>query len=226
MVSEHRELAAQWGYAFSRNGCSNGGSTEHPMQELWFVLREEPTGQHYDPLSARLWLILGNNGLERRLLRHPWRGSETVTAGPGHVQLRDRFGRTVDAYTFGGQLKITPCADNTCCTLQSPAPIFDLRYSEQYSAAKILCERVEVLLARRKASWISEPAGFSRKLAETSPLDLYLSCLKELLETGSPPAMSTSSEENKYVMLLHSEVSQLASNGLWSEKVPEIAALV
>jgi len=229
MMLEQKDNVEQWGYAFTRNVHSNGnGNGDHSpmMYELWFMLREKPTDLHYDPQSARLWLTSGQNGLERRMLRHPWRGPDKVQAGPGHIQLRDRLGSSVDAFTFGGSLKIVSSPGSTRCSLQSPAPIFDLHSSTRYSGAKLFCERVEGLLARRKAEWISEPSVFSRKLAETSPLELYLSCLRELLDSGDRPVLSSSFEEHSYHKLLHSEVNQLTTCGIWPEQVPEIASLV
>jgi hypothetical protein len=227
MMLEHKDNVEQWGYAFVQNVHSNGnGDHPHMMYELWFILREEPTDLHYDPQSARLWLISGQNGLERRMLRHPWRGPDKVPAGPGHIQLRDRYGRSVDAFTFGGSLEVVSSPECTRCSLQSPAPIFDLHSSARYSGAKLFCERVDGLLARRKAEWITEPSVFSRKLAETSPLELYLSCLRELLGSGDQPVLSSSFEEHSYHQLLRSEVNQLTSSGIWSEQVPEIASLV
>ena len=147
-------------------------------RQLQIILRAAPTEAHYDPESVSFLTASGSGGADLLTVHHPWPRAESHRICPGRVVLRDRHGKTVQAFTFGGELRIEPEDALTQCTLRSRVPILALLREDSVSTA--LAMEVEALLATRRAVWDMRqlPAAFEERLATADPVDVYLTCLQ------------------------------------------------
>jgi hypothetical protein len=92
--------------------------------------------------------------------------------------MHDRMGKTVEAFTFGGEMKISSDQEKTTCDITSPAPILELTGSD--SLNELLTEEVEILLAGLYAAWKDDPESMENRLQALSPLAFYAGCLFSL----------------------------------------------
>ena len=145
---------------------------------LQVVIRAEPTEAHFDPESVSLLARSTQGGSEEVIIHHPWPREEHLVACPGRIVLRDRLGKAVQAFTFGGVLQVQPEAERTLCTLESPVPILALLRND--SAPAELASEVELLLATRRAAWDMQGRGgaFDERLASVDPRVFYLGSLR------------------------------------------------
>jgi hypothetical protein len=135
-----------------------------------------PTERHFDPDRVDVPIYTADNSVRHLIIAHPWHGKLSHRVALGHVVIRDRKNKVVEAFTCGGDLQIDVYPERTRCRITSPAPIFELvsqmgESPENYDA--ILAAELETLLARRRARWGLNDFGYQQRLAETDPLLLY-----------------------------------------------------
>jgi hypothetical protein len=154
--------------------------------ELDIFLHAKPTARHFDPERVDLTIAAmtpQSTGTEHLAIHHGWHGLGHYTVCTGRVILHDRTGKIVEAFTFGGDVHITPEPDLTTVRLVSQAPILELVHEYPPSVPLLLASEMEVLLAQRRAEWARrDPALFKLHLAEANPWTLYRSCLLALEE--------------------------------------------
>lgn len=151
---------------------------EWGCQELDVNLQSDPTGQHYDPETFRVRIVDLDNRIDHVRIYNPWRGRNHFQVIIDEVVLRDRKDKVIEAFTFGGELKIESAEQCTHCSLESPVPIIDLRGED--SRAHLLAEEAIALIARRQAEWEHEPEKFEARLARASVEGIYFGVLKDL----------------------------------------------
>ncbi len=189
---------------------------DHPCHRtLTVVLRPAPTERHYDPERAE-WPVVSRDGdLETLTLYHPWPESGAYRVAAGRVILADRKGKVVEAFSFGGALRVEAVAEHVIARLESPAPILPLLTPG--SAAVLLANQVEILLAQRRAAWDSrgKPQLFEGRLAAADPHLLYVACLAhlhaELRGTHAPFA----DPEQKLSHLVRTAAREIKDAGHW-----------
>lgn len=173
----HKEL----GYSFQPKQCDEPGC---PRLEI--ILHGKPTGKHFDPERVLLTVAettIPENAIEHLSIHHNWHGKQNYRVCAGSVRMTDRYGKSVDAYIFGGDLQIEAGQEKTIVSLSSPAPILELSQGYTSTLADMLAAEVEVLLARRRAFWTRHnPAEYERRLAVVEPLALYHTCIDTLKE--------------------------------------------
>jgi hypothetical protein len=154
----------------------------HPRLNV--VLSSTPTGEHFDPEHVIYTVCAVANrdrGIEHLIVHHNWLGKRVYRVCAGFVRLTDRRGKSVEAYSFGGELQIRAGRDKTIAKLTSSAPILELSQINMHCMADLLATEVEVLLARRRAAWIHRDlVDYERRLAAVEPQVLYRSCIEAL----------------------------------------------
>ncbi len=147
--------------------------------QLTVVIRPAPTEKHFDPEVAICTVAVASGGVMPLRLHHPWILDTTYRVCAGHITLEDRKGKQVNAFTFGGEVRIDSNVHRTVCHFTSPAPI--LEHSRQRDTLEVLLgEEAEILFAERRAAARNQADGFDHRLAAAEPLQLYLACLVAL----------------------------------------------
>ena len=170
------ELMKSWGY--HPLAKPHPGSPGHTG--LLVAIRKEPTDKHFDPqtLHLRLRDEYGGAGWKTLSWLSPLEGSGHVC--PGTVTLKDRSGRQIEFFTFGGSLEMTSGPGEMAYSLRSPAPVLELTAHEETVPDQLAAE-AEELLARIEVKWGTDEKGFNRQLAEVDPLQFYLSALASIV---------------------------------------------
>jgi len=169
------ERITDWGYFLLPKAHPH--SPGHPG--LLVTLCPEPTCLHYDPESLRLRLRESDQATWTTLtLASPLREARSVC--PGLVTLRDRTGKRVDFFGFGGVLTGQAEADKIIYRLESPAPILEII---NYTAAlpDQFAAEVELLLSIFQTRWDTNERGFARRLAQVEPWPFYTASVESVL---------------------------------------------
>lgn len=151
----------------------------HAHTRLELRLRQEPSGEHFDPELVHLAVIQpaeeSGLALAELSVSHPWPQAEGYMLACGPLTAADRFGREAAAFTFGGQLRIEAGENLTRLLVDSPAPIFELTAGNPFT--ELFIDEVEIVLAMRRAAWLETPGGYERRITAAEPQALYAACL-------------------------------------------------
>lgn len=192
----------------------------HPRLDV--ILTKVPTERHFDPLKVQFQIVSSPNHVNHLTIHHPWTVGEKYRVAVGRIFIRDRIDKTVEAFSFGGELKIFSDQNRTICALTSPAPIFDL-----YTAHNLpmwLTAEAEILLAQQRAlGLLHHDAEFDTHLSSLDPLLLYASCLQALQERSWPVPDEVYGEGPHFV---EAEIKRLQKAGEWPLLVPNLAELL
>lgn len=151
--------------------------SEPGFSRLDIVLRAKPTEHHFDPHTVRV-IVAQEHGPGYWMIQHPWSGNQSLRICAGQLDLIDRFDKRVEVFTFGGELEIDGSEDYTSVIITSPAPI--LVFHTKESAASLLAEEAEILIAERVAEDETEPGRFDIRLVSVEPMSLYRSILSAI----------------------------------------------
>ena len=143
------------------------------------VLRSIPTGQHFDPLKVHLYISSPKLGLNPLTVEHPWSDLNDYTVCAGTMEIIDKTGKHLDAFTFGGSLHIQTTEEYTLLTLTSPAPILVPAGSR---LEQFLVDEVKITLAERRAEREVQPGLFEKLLIAAPPFELYYAVITSILE--------------------------------------------
>jgi hypothetical protein len=214
------ELMKDWGYyPMAKPHPDSPG-----YEGLLVAIRREPTGTHFDPQAMHLRLRDEYGLASWRTLSwlSPFESSGRVC--PGMVTLHDWSDKRVYFFTFGGSLEPTPGVDVMVYELRSPAPVLEFSGRDE-TVPHQLGSEMEELLGEIEITWGADEKGFSRRLAETEPLDFYLSTLRSILQRC----------EHNYAMeevyhdlhdALQREKKRLVENGQWRVEPPLLESLL
>lgn len=209
------------GYYF--HPLSQPGAFGHAQLDI--NIYDEPTERHFDPVKVHLWVVKGDQELERVTVSHPWTGASPLQIGPGRVTLEDYRDKVVTAFTFGGELEINNCGFHTGCRLNSPAPIIHLVAGQETNT--VLVTEFESFLARRRAEWAGNESGFEARLAAIEPLTLFivgLATVKEHLQHVPTQMRGESYRQELYVV--NEAIQMVQQNGHWPASLPTLAELL
>lgn len=167
-------MSVELGYKFySPKGPAALG---HPRLDV--NIYAQPTGEHFDPQRASFQVAEPGDGVDELKVTHPWHGQRRLRLCAGSIVIQDRHRKTVEGYSFGGDLEIVDHGSYSTCTVTSPAPIFDL--SNPRSTETEIVAEFEAMLARRRARWGKDDRGFERRLATAEPFLLFAAALEEM----------------------------------------------
>ena len=180
----------------------------HPRLDV--CLRDEPTGQHFDP--ERMVVQIESRGDIKTLgIRHPWIGPRQFRVCAGRVALEDRKNRFVEAFTYGDELHIGSDESRTTCALISPAPILAMLPGRPL--VTMLAVESEIVLAERRGAWAHAPLEFNARLARVDPVQLYVACLDALHEKFLNFPGVDDESISRFIQFLEIELQDLREQG-------------
>ena len=210
----------EYGYFFHPRERS--GSPGHPQLDVF--LRSVPTEKHFDPIKITINVAVESKDIEFIQVHHPWSLLEHYQACSGRVILQDRKGKIVEAFTFGGELRIESKEDVTTGILTSPAPILEL--TSPSSIPSILAEETEIVFAERRATWEPDHATFNRKLIMADPLVLYCTCLEYLKIKHEHSHFRHDGVIQHFSQFVRHEIEALQELHKWPEQLPTVGELL
>ena len=194
-----------------------------PMDKfrLDIFISATPTEKHFDVLRARFQIKNLKGDIEHLTVRHPWTFEKAYDVCPGLIVMEDRKGKKEEAFTFGGKLTINIHEMYTECNLLSSAPILEI--SAAAPVRRYFIDELEIVLAKSRAQH-PDSHEFEAGLCDADSLDLYRSCLKELV---SKYEHFPKKDEDQLELLayLHSQEYRLSAAGLFKEDAPNLDEL-
>lgn len=199
--------------------------TDHPGHpQLDIIIQAVPTFKHYDPEKVNFRIVSAENAIQDISIRHPWTYENRFRVCAGLIILSDRNGKRVEAFSFGGELEIRKEAENTNCSLKSPAPIFALFEPNNLSAWFV--DEIEILLAKQKAHWNPQhPHDFETHLATVEPFRLYASCLQALMTLVAGKHFAPEGVEFEGQHFVQNEIKRFRDKSEWPVLVPTLDQL-
>lgn len=190
----------------------------HPRLDI--VLQEIPTERHFDPQQAHFKGISSNGCIEQITIHHPWPLAARYRVCAGRIILKDRRGKLVEAFSFGGDLQIRSDIGCTVCGLISTAPIFPLFTT--HDLPMWITAEVEVILARQNAHWDPRhPYDYEAHLARMDPFLLYASSLQTLQDQAAAHTYLEVGElDHQGEHFVRAEIQRLKEKGVWPERLP------
>ena len=192
------------------------GHPGHPQMDV--TLAATPSYEHFDPVRASYAVAARAGGVETLIVSHPWSQRRRYRVCAGRINLVDRQGKAVEAFSLGGDLDISAQGDWTLCALSSAAPIFFL--FSAFDLAMWLTAEFEILLAQQKAHWDPvHPHSFEEHLAVAEPLQLYCCCLQALQNKARDIHCGSEELDQAGRHFLREEIDRLKRLDLWPEVV-------
>ncbi|MBN1311219.1 MAG: hypothetical protein JXB30_07355 [Anaerolineae bacterium] len=167
---ESLERTVGYGF-FERSRPTSPGYTK-----LQVLLCDKPGHGYYSPKFLRVSIMSKANMMEHLTVSHPWEEMESYQVTMDRVVLRDHQGRTIQAFTFGGELQVVNREDDTLCTLSSPAPILEL--VEDLSISTLFTTETEAALTTYRLAPETESTIFEQWMATNTPLTIYAASLQ------------------------------------------------
>lgn len=179
-------------------------------RKLTLTLRDKPSERQFDPERAEFPAVNHQGDLEALTIFHPWPQSEERRVVVGRIVLLDHKGEKVEAFSFGGTLRLDARPDQLVAMLESPAPILALQ-SAHPPIARLAAE-MEVLLAQRRAAWETQghPETLDARLAAADPSALYQACLQALSQAPAVGTLHGSQAQRELDHLIKAELRQPA----------------
>ncbi len=188
-------------YGYNYHPPSHPGEIGAPRLDI--ILRERPSGEHFDPERVVVPVVGEQADLQTIEIYHPWDYGLEYKVTAGRLVMADRREKRFDAFTYGGTLAVTKDESMTKCRLVSPAPILNL--APPLNAADFLATETEILLAERRAFWEKQPDEFEHRLATTEPLELFHAVLETLREKFRHFPPTDNDQQRQFVHYLNEE---------------------
>lgn len=220
MSDQYNFNEKEYGYFFHPQ--ERPDSPGHPQLDVF--LRSVPTYQHFDPMKMTLNVALEHKDIEFLKVHHPWSLREQYQACAGRVILQDRTGKKVEAFTFGGDLRIESEEELTIGVLASSAPILELISTS--SIPSLLAEETEILVAERRAEWEHDHATFIKKLIRADPLTLYCACLEDLRVKIDYSQLRDGEDIQHFAHFIYREIEALQELHKWPSRLLTVAELL
>jgi len=202
-------------------------SAGYPRLDITIV--KIPSERHFDPDEVQLLVFSSADGhrlqrIEHLKVFHPWPYQSSYQVAPGMIMISDRKDKKVEAFSFGGILQINVGDENTRCVIESDAPIIEINLVNR--TVMELVEEVEIILAKRRAIWAHDEKKFEALLAKIPPLQLYTTCIEELIVQLKHTFGHDISNTQDLYQFIVAEKKGLMTEGLWPEKVPSISEII
>jgi len=155
---------------------------------------------------------------------NPWGRPGRHRAVAGRVLIEDRYGKQVEAFTFGGAFSIDLQEAYTSCHLESPAIILHPTHPE--SIPWLLARLGQQFLAKRSAAHLPNLEIYERKLIQADPLLLYAVFLQSNQKrfVNFPHPHETSIHRIRYA--LQAEIERMQDSNTWLQHLPSIEEIL
>lgn len=191
---------------------------------LGVLLRQSPSLQHFDPEGVHFTIAKGKEHLSKLEVYHPWPYGSDYQVCSGPIILIDRYGKTVEAFSFGGNLRISSGEYTTVCLLESKAPILDISPSDPTLLSFV--EEIQIILAERRATWLPKTEEYEKRVIAVDPMTLYLACLQELKNKMEGFPHKEVDEILPLTHFVHEEIMALHESKLWPLWIPSLEDLI
>ena len=167
--------------------------------------------------------IKRNKGLIDRLtITHPWNFDKGADVCPGLVIVEDLSGDKVEAFTFGGVLKIDDQETHTLCSLISNAPIIE--FAAAKPMRRLYFEELEILLAERSVNY-PDRKDFEKRMCNADPFDLYMACLDALIQKFEDFPQKNDRYQ-QFLVYLHAQEHRIVTAGLSIQPAPDLEEIL
>lgn len=196
------------------------------FHEMIVNITREPSESHFDPVEMSMRAAgQDTDFVEHHTIFHPYTFGSSLRLIPGKICIKDRKGKRVEVFCFGGTLTIDSKSDGTQCHLVSKPPI--LYPNHAGVTVQDLEDEIQILLARRRAAWIARgEEAFETKMLEIDPSLLCAACLAEIVKEFNDQEMQSLGTNRRLMQVVRKEISDLKAAEQWPASVPPIEEIL
>jgi len=143
---------------------------------LKVVISGNPTQRFFDVKLLSVPTFDGQFLRHTQVTRHELAPDETFHVCLGELRLETYQGETIQAFSFGGNLRAAVEMDDLYCEYTSDAPIFMME-AEPDSVSGVIADEVLDLLAEYESKLAGHDDELYSRLSKFEPYSLFLSCL-------------------------------------------------
>jgi hypothetical protein len=153
----------------------------------------------------------------------PRHEANQLRVAAGRFSLHAHNGSIIEVFSFGGEVEIIRHDDYSNCRLTSPAPIFNIRDAPQQLGGGLLINELAALVAKRRAAWASNDTGFTRRLSQVDPFQLFVVALTTLeANTHQVPTSARGQKYREVVNAVNRAIRIVKETGEWPASIPSI----
>lgn len=182
---------------------------------------------HYDPEELTVHVVDKVGGPREKKFRLSPSIASAQRIGLGRIVLRDRVGKDLEFFTFGGTLSVLSEEEaEVVYTMQSEAPILPLtteRVAEEIPDQFAI--EAEALISEARAKWGEDDSGFACRLAEQDALSIYIAVINSVLVRYENNRDLRRMYADFYAAL-HQEKHWLQKEGQWPSSPPIVHQLL
>lgn len=205
---------------------------------LRVVICASPCGRYFDVRSLHLPTFDGRLVHQTEIGAHALAPAESFQVCLGALSLESHRGDVLHAFSFGGELRTCPSAQEIHAELISPAPLFRLpedRHggplrgpgSGPLDLSSLLVEEVLDMLAESQAELPGHEEELYARLARHDPYQVFLSCLVSLEQRVErlPPIQQPQSYR-QVANELHQAIQAVRRADGWDGRAPRLEELL
>lgn len=212
------------GYKFTPHSCY----PQLGYEALHVYVYDQPTGEHFDPRRVFCTVAEEHRGrfnLRKLHIEHPWNDKETYRLCAGRIILEDHKEKRVEAFAWGGEVRIQKKGAFTPCTFRTPVPM--LVFDPNDLTEDTLISEFEALLARRRAAWEPRVEEFEHRLAEADPEALFAAAVLALhTQLQTYPSTGRSAAYWKMRSWAEDALERLGEHGWGAGQIPALEEIL
>ena len=143
---------------------------------LKVLISGNPTQRFFDVKMLNIPTFDGQFLHHTRITRHELAPDETFQVCLGELRLETYQGESIQAFSFGGNLRANVVMSDLYCEFTSNAPIFTME-DEPTSVSGVIADEVLDLLAEYESKLAGHDDELYSRLSKIEPYQLFLSCL-------------------------------------------------
>jgi hypothetical protein len=160
---------------------------------LKVVISSNPTQRFFDVKLLSLPTFDGQSLRHTHITRHELAPDETFQACLGELKLESYQGESIQAFSFGGNLRAKVEMGDLYCEFTSNAPIFIME-ADPDSINGLIADEILDLLAEYGSELAGDDDELYSRLSKIEPYPLFLSCLVSMQKRSDSVPMAVRRE--------------------------------
>ena len=193
---------------------------------LKVLISANPTHRFFDVKMLSIPTFDGQFLHHTQITRHELAPDETFQVCLGELRLETYQGESIQAFSFGGNLRASVEMGDLYCEFTSTAPIFTME-ADTDSISGVIADEVLDLLAEYESKLAGHDDELYSRLSKIEPYQLFLSCLVSMQNRSDSIPMAIRRERYHKVSANLKHAFQIVCNqDKWDGHAPSLEDLL
>jgi hypothetical protein len=193
---------------------------------LRVLISGKPTQRFFDVKLLSIPTFDGRIFHQTQVTRHELEPTEIFQVCLGELRLETYQGETLQAFSFGGNLRASVEMGDLYCEFTSNAPIFKVE-AGSISVSGVIADEIMDLLAEEESKLSGHEDELFSRLSKFEPYSLFLSCLVSLQNRADTiPIAQRREGYHKVVANLKHAIQKVRDTDGWDGHAPTLQDLL